>query len=736
MKSRIIFTCFALCFVYLTFIGRGAWLQFFPDQRLISAKKKNFETVIKLKPRRGIIYDRHGRELAISVSAQSLFADPFLIKNPRRTAQKLSRTLNMPYSRLYNKIKNKHRRFAWIQRHIDEQKAKTVQSWKIKGLAFLEEPKRVYPNRSLLAQTLGFVGRDGRGLEGIELSYDKILSGEEKKVLVQKDAMGRPLFSDIDTNLITLRANGADIYLTIDSDLQFFFEKELKKVVAQYSAKSALGIIMDPKTGEILSLAHYPSFDPNRPFKSPARLFRNRSITDAFEPGSTLKPFIIASALKKNLPPTTRYSGMEGKLLVEGHVIKEAESTHQFKDMTLREILSYSSNIGSAQVALDLGGDFLYKSLKNFGFGSKLGITFPGESAGILNKPPWKKLQLATVGFGHAVSVTALQVSAAYSAIAGEGLLRQPFLVRSVFHKESGREEVFKPKVLGRALTAERAGTMTVMLISAVSDEGTGRRARVKGFLSAGKTGTAQVVDSKAGGYVEGQYISSFAGFIPAHNPRFVIYVAVDLPQKKFYGSTVAAPVFSKVAEYAVRQAGLSPVLISEKNILLKPGESEVERSQLVPRDLSSSLRGGGRASRGGGSVADDSGGTLRGGSASANDSGGEASAFGEGVVSKELRSKERASKERASIEVSDRVSGGTKTFGRAGGAMGASIEVSDRVSGGTPNFIGLSLRSAYQRARKQKVVLQVRGSGRVVRTVPKPFSPLPGNRKIQLILK
>ncbi len=643
MKSRIIFLCFILGGFYFAFIVRGAWLQFFPDHRLITAKKKNFEKVIKLQPRRGIIYDRHGRELAITVAAQSLFADPFLIENPKYLAKKLSRVLKISHHRIYKKIKNKNRRFVWLKRHISEKELKKIQSWKLKGLAFLEEPKRVYPNGSLLAQTLGFVGRDGHGLEGIELSYDKVLSGEETRVLVRKDAMGRPLFSDVDTNLITLKTNGADIYLTIDSDLQFFFEKELKKVVKEYSAQSALGLIMAPQSGEILAMAHFPGFDLNQPSKSDSSLFRNRCVTDAFEPGSTLKPFIISAALKKGILPSAHYDGLEGEISIDGHVIREAESTHKFENMTLREILSYSSNVGAAQVALDVGDDFLYNSLEKFGFGSKLGLSFPGESSGILNKTPWKKLQLATIGFGHAISVTPLQMVTAYAAIANGGIVRKPYLVQSVYHKESGKKEIFKPVILNKALTKEQAKTMAVMLISAVSEGGTGIKAQVKGFLSAGKTGTAQIVNSKEGGYVKGQYISSFAGFIPAHDPKFVIYVVIHQPQKKFYGSTVAAPVFSKVAEYAVRQSGVSPVLISEKN-LLKKKRKQVQAQKEAIRSISSE-------------------------------------------------------------------------------------------KGKTPNFVGLSLRGAYQKARRENIHLLVKGSGQVVRTVPAPLSPLPKTRKIQLIM-
>ena len=248
-------------------------------------------------------------------------------------------------------------------------------------------------------------------------------------------------------------------------------------------------------------MAHVPTFNLNHPFHVPGWFFRNRSVADAFEPGSTLKPFIAAAALKKNIPLTRRYSNHGGVLLIDGHKINEAESSHnqEVKNMDIREILSHSSNIGAAQLAMDIGDEFLYKHLQSFGFGSRLGVKFPSESAGILNQTPWKKLQLATIGFGHAISVTPLQMTTAFAAIANGGLLRKPYLVQSIHYKESGKRETFKPLVLRQVLTVEQARNITIMLISAVSNEGTGRRAQIKGFLAAGKTGTAQVVSKKGG---------------------------------------------------------------------------------------------------------------------------------------------------------------------------------------------------------------------------------------------
>ncbi len=673
MKSRITFICYFLLMFYAIFLVRGAWLQFFPNERLITAKRKNFEKVIKLKPRRGIIYDRRGHELAISVASYSLFADSFLIKNPVQCARRLGRLLKMSSREIYQKIKNKKRRFVWLKRHISDKNRLVIQSWKIPGLAFLEEPKRVYPNDSLLAQVLGFVGSDGYGLEGIELSYNNVLSGEEKKLLVQKDAKGRPfLFSASGKNPINLRVNGADIYLTIDSDLQFFFERELKKVKQKYRARSAYGLIMDPETGEILAMAHVPSFNLNKPFQVSSKLYRNRCITSAFEPGSTLKPFITSAALKKNIPPSRRYSNHGGALLVEGHLIGEAEPDENKKNetMDLRDILSRSSNIGSAQLAMDIGDHFLYQVLRDFGFGQRLGLKFPGESAGILNKPPWKRLQLATIGFGHGVSTTSLQIAMAYSAIANGGMLKKPYLVRAIDYKESGgsdrREEgkkFFKPVILKRVLSAEQAENITVMLMSVVSNSGTGRRAQVKGFLSAGKTGTAQIVDHQKGGYKPNEYIASFVGFIPAKNPKFVIYTAVDHPKKTFYGSQVAAPVFASVARYAVRQAGLPPELITPENVLKKEilSPKKIGRNNQVKNNQSDRL-----------------------------------------VAQKKI-----------SICQSEECFSTTRT----------------------PDFIGLSLREAYRKARTKGVQLRVTGSGQVIRTIPFAGDPLPLNHIVHLIM-
>ena len=650
MKSRIYFIYYILLIVFFSFLVRGAWLQFFSDTRLITAKKKNFEKIIKLKPRRGTIYDRYGRELAISITSYSLFADPSMIHSPYSVAIKLSRLLKQSFKDIYNKIKNKERRFVWLKRHILDSKINQIRSWHIDGLAFLEEPKRVYPNDSLLAQTLGFVGHDGYGLEGLELSYNLELSGEEKHVLVQKDAKGRPfLFSSTRIDPITLRANGADIYLTIDSELQFFLEKELKKSVKKFSAHSALGLILNPETGEILAIANVPSFNLNDPFHVPKRLFRNRVVTDAFEPGSTLKPFVAAAALKKNIPLTKKYSNQRGALVIDGHVIHEAEThkdQNEIKTMDIREILTHSSNIGAAQIALDIGDNFLYQSLTEFGFGSKLGLKFPSESQGILNLPPWKKHQLATIGFGHSIAVTPLQLAMAFSVIANGGVLKKPYLVKSIHYKESGKKEVFKPVSLKVVLSKEQAKSITVMLISAMSDQGTGSRARVKGFLAAGKTGTAQIVSEK-GGYLPNQYIASFAGFIPAQNPSFVIYLAIKDPKKYFYGSIVAAPTFANIAKYAVREAGLSPVLMSEKNVL---------RSKLNQKKKS------------------------------------------------------------------------LTSFEKAGGSKSTDPYM--------PDFIGLSLRSVYQKAREMQIDLKVRGSGKVVRTIPIAGEALNPHHPVQIFMQ
>jgi cell division protein FtsI (penicillin-binding protein 3) len=567
MRSRIVLILIALTGLWMMMIGRAAYLQLIPDARLKSLQKRQFETVVTLNPRRGDVVDRNGHELAVSMTSYSLFADPKILEEPKKVARLLSRELKVPLRQIEDKLRNRRKRFVWIQRHVDKPLHDVIAARKIRGLGFVEESRRVYPNDRLLSHVLGFVGREESGLEGLELKYDDHLEAAQKKVAVRKDARGRPLI--VNGQMFHQVPDGADIQLTIDRELQFVVEQELAQTVEKHEADSAVAIVLDAQTSEILAMAASPSFDPNRHADFSLNFKRNRTITDSYEPGSTLKTFVIAGALNEGLvEPNTRFDGQGGAMRVGKRIIREADDKHRFKMLTVSEILAVSSNVGTTKIALKMGQDRVERSLRAFGFGERSGVDLPGEVKGIIQARPWHDHLLANVSFGHGITATALQVANAYAAIANGGVLNRPFIVKTIRDHESGETIDRGPQEIRRALSPEAAAKMRLILTGVTSDGGTGINARVPGFPVAGKTGTAQKVNPHGRGYLPGGYISSFAGFLPANDPKFVIYVAVDHPRKEYYGSAVAAPVFSRVAKFAVRRAGLSPVLITQANVV------------------------------------------------------------------------------------------------------------------------------------------------------------------------
>lgn len=579
MKIRVLIL-FSLLLLGWGFLWlRAAQIQIFPNARLERLKNKQFESSVRIRSRRGAIVDRKGRELAASIPSYSIFADPLMVKNPRDTARKLSKILGIPTQTIQKRLTKKKSRFVWLGRQFYEDVKLKVQKLKNPGLGIVEEPKRIYPNGTLLGQTLGFVGRDGHGLEGLEKQFNKSLKGELRHIIVPRDARGRPLLASAST--LTAVPDGSDLELTVDADIQFELEKQLRHVVEQYDAEGASGIVLDVHTSDILAIGMTPSVDLNRPFSSSTEERRNRVISDAFEPGSTLKTFVIAAAFKEGLAqPNSRYYCEKGRMTIGRRVISEADSHHAFEWLTTTEILAYSSNIGTTKIAFELGPQKLYHHLQDFGFGHRTGVSFAGEASGILHQMPWNQHLLANISFGHGIAVTPLQMASAYTAVANGGVLRTPRIVKSIRSKEKNIHEDIEPDKGRRILTEEMASNLRMMLTAATGAQGTGKRARIPGFLVGGKTGTAQMVDFKNGGYKKGAYVSSFAGFAPAHDPRFVIYIAVDAPKKAYYGSEVAAPVFAKVAQFAIRQIGLPPVLLSQSDVVNKKGRLSLNESQ------------------------------------------------------------------------------------------------------------------------------------------------------------
>lgn len=564
MKSKII-TLFAItCFLWTVLLARAAYLQFLPQDKLNALQEKQFQTVVTLPSRRGAIVDTNGKELAMTSPTYSVYADPKIISEKKQVAKTLSKILNVPVSSIMVKIKTNTKRFVWLERLITASQASEIRELKVRGLGLVEEWKRIYPNDQVLSSTLGFVGKEGQALEGLELHYDSVLKGEKKKVTLRKDARGRPLVQD--GLLFTETPQGKEIKLTIDSDLQYFVETELHEAIKKHEADGAWAVVLDAKTSAIRALASLPHFDPNSPASASSFVRRNRSVTDTFEPGSTLKTFVIAAALEKNIiKPSTQINCENGSFKIGKRVIREAEKDHAQGVISVTDVLAYSSNIGTSKIALMLGDDQLKQGLSHFGFGERSGVDLPGEAKGITVPLPWREHLIANVSFGQGITASPLQIANAYAVIANGGMLNKPYIVEQISDLETNELETHAPQPIRRVVSADTAEKMRQMLMAVTADKATGTLARVPGYFIGGKTGTAQKVKTEGRGYIPGGYIASFAGFIPANAPEYVIFVGLDHPRKGYYGSQVAAPVFAKIASYAVRRGGVLPDTLSEE---------------------------------------------------------------------------------------------------------------------------------------------------------------------------
>lgn len=585
MKTRILIVFLGMMLLGSAILLRAAWLQFLPNEKLKTLKNRQFQTVVTLPSRRGPVVDKDGRDLAMSVAAFSLYADPKIIPNKKQIARKLSKELGLSTESIFSKIKDSNRRFSWIQRRITREKMENIKAWKVRGLSFVEEWTRVYPNENLMSQVLGFIGSEGQGLEGLELQLEDTLKGNQKKVLVKRDARGRPLVSE--GLLFTENPEGHEVQLTVDSELQYQLEAELAKTVQEFDAVGAVGVILDAKTSAIRALASAPTYDANKASNTGAELRRNRNVTDFFEPGSVIKPFVVAKGMKdKLLQPNSKFFCEWGQWKVTDRIIRESDSNHKFGSITVSEIMAYSSNIGTAKIALQMGAEKVREGLQEFGFGSRTGVDLPGEVRGILHPLPWNPHLTATNSFGQGMAATTLQVAAAYAALANGGVMKKPYIVQQIRNTENGEIEEIDHGDGKRVLSEAQAESMR-MLLTAVTQKGaTGYNARVSGFQVAGKTGTAQKALSNGRGYKSGGYISSFAGMIPAHKPEYVIYVAVDEPKKNYYASVVAAPLFSRIASFAVRKSGLAPTLIGAENYISKPIAKVSAPSDLISSEI------------------------------------------------------------------------------------------------------------------------------------------------------
>ena len=553
LRFRIITLLMFFLVLFIALISRAFQLQILSGKTLKALAERQHTKTLQFQPERGLILDRNGEKLAASIMVDSVCANPAVINDPRKVSSKLSSVLRVKRRSILKQL-SKSKNFCWIARRISPACASDVAALNIDGVYLIKEPKRFYPNRELAGQLLGFVGLDSRGLAGLELKYDSYLRGKPGEFLWGRDAKGKKIFL-MGSPTAGKQDKNYNLVLTIDGRIQYLVESQLKDAVRKTGARWGVAVVMDPRTGEILSMANVPGFNPNTFFRYSSETWRNRAITDCFDPGSVFKPFLAAGALDAGVAAESDKFYCENGAYVVGN--KTIHDVKKHKELSLREIVKYSSNIGSVKVLEILGKGKYYQYIRKFGFGSKTGANLPGESPGILRAPQnWTKVDTATIAFGQGVSVTAMQLIAALSAIANHGVLMKPYIVRRLVDQRGRVVKDFTPTVVGRVVSSATAKRVVSILTDVVGDEdGTGRSARIAGVAVAGKTGTSQKFDFAKGGYSHDKVRISFMGFFPGEDPHFAIIVVLDEPASHRWGGVAAAPVFKNIAEQILYRA-------------------------------------------------------------------------------------------------------------------------------------------------------------------------------------
>lgn len=554
-RIRIIMIGTLFGLMFLTVAGRSFYLQILQHEELVKKADKQHQHKIDLTPARGSILDRNGTTLAESIQMDSCYAEPRRIKDVDGTAGVLAPILGIPKHELVARL-SVNKSFAWVERWLPPEVALRVKNMKLPGIGFAPESKRFYPNMEIAAHVVGFTGRDPNGLEGIELKYDSTIMGNTGYMITERDALGRNIA--IKNTVIKNSSPGKNIILTLDKTIQFIAEKELAKAVAESNAKGGMALVMESDTGKVLAMANYPTFNPNAYSRYSLAQLRNHVVADSFEPGSTFKVFTIAAALDSGvIKATDVYNCENGSYRIADKTIHD---DHPKSLLTVSEIIKYSSNIGSAKIGFKMGEEKMSSYLRNFGFGGRTGIDLPGESAGSL-KRRWYGIDLATISFGQGVSLSAMQLVSALSSIANGGNLMKPYLVDQILDDSGTVIQKFEPQLVRRVISPETAQKVTKMMETVTGEGGTGTKAAMDGYRVAGKTGTAQKVDSVTHTYSPSKRIGSFVGFVPADKPKLTIAVIIDEPQGIKYGGVVAAPAFKGIAQNSLAYLKIQPNL-------------------------------------------------------------------------------------------------------------------------------------------------------------------------------
>ncbi|HCB93121.1 MAG TPA: peptidoglycan glycosyltransferase [Selenomonas sp.] len=573
---------------------RYAWIQLVKGTEMTERMRYQVGLDYAIQSPRGAILDRNGRELAISTMTKSLFIDPSHVEDPEAVAEDLAPLVDKTKEEILECI-DAGGGFVWVKRRMEHSEYEAVRAMIREKqystcLGFRDEAKRYYPNDMLAANVIGFVGTDDKGLDGIEQALDKYIKGEVTESFIYTDRRERPILDSIFARNGYRGDHCKTIELTIDSAIQFIVEQEMDKAMASISPHAITCVVMDPKTGEVLAMASRPTYNPNKYWDYDQEIWKNRAVSSIYEPGSTFKAVVASAALQEKVVSPNEIFVDPGHVYVSGYYIQNWNG-ESFGTVTFTDVVKNSLNTGFALVGLRLGAEKIIDYAKRFGFGEETGIELPGEEPGLLFSPEdMAESDIATTAIGQSIAVTPLQLVRAMSAIANDGVLLKPHIVKAIRNPDNSIYMETKPEEVRRAIESETAKTVVGLLEEVVATGG-GGKAAVKGYRIAGKTGTAQKIREDGAGYMDGRYIASFCGFAPVEDPQFVVLVTIDDPTGIFYGGQIAAPIAGRIFSQLLRYRHIEPtgnISMYDDTTVEIEGEIAVKREgQAEPKPLS-----------------------------------------------------------------------------------------------------------------------------------------------------
>ena len=565
IQNNIIFLFIGLIILIALIMARYAWIQIFRGDEMLSKLEAQVQDSAVLHVPRGTIYDADMKELAISTMVDSLYIDPNHVENPTQLASDLAPLIGISEQNILEDIAQGGG-FVWVKRQLEPDASKAVRKLMkekpeyVACIGFIQESKRYYPNDMLAANVIGFVGTDDKGLDGIEQQFDGMIKGEEQTASIFTDALARPILDSVFMKNSPVDANCKNIQLTINAQYQFIVEKALDKAMIDHGAESVTAIVMNPQNGDILAMASRPSYDPNNFHKYDPNVWKNRAVSDIYEPGSTFKSIVAAVGFQEKIVSPTDIFVDPGRIEVSGRTIQNW-SGDSFGTVTFLDVVKNSINTGFVRLGLELGGERLMNYARKFGFGEPTGIELPGEESGILFNPKdMVASDVATSSIGQSIAVTPLQMVTAMSAIANDGVLLKPHIVKAIYNADGSVYQKMEREEVRRCIDSDVDKTLKSVLEQVVSTGG-GSKASIEGYHIAGKTGTAQKIDMVHGGYMPGRYIASFCGFGPVEDPQFTVLVIINDPAGgQYYGGQIAAPIAHDIFVQLFRYANIKPI--------------------------------------------------------------------------------------------------------------------------------------------------------------------------------